>query len=203
MKVVYDGAGVPDCTAFSPASPYYDASVVCTPYDPAGAKKLVAQSGVPNPTVHLMVKNLTASLVDAQFIQAAEAAVGINVVIDAVDNTTFLSRLASGSFDTAINGWTGSPATDRNIFQFVATTGSSNYSGYSSPRLDLVLANSRKAGTPRALKTLYHAATVILLADRPIIFLDHPIVYAAVSTSVKGVEFLSDIQPRVDFAQYR
>ena len=66
-----------------------------------------------------------------------------------------------------------------------------------------MLANSRKASTHRALKTLYHAAVRILLADRPIIFLDHPIVYAAVATSVKGVEFLSDIQPRVDFAQYK
>jgi ABC-type transport system substrate-binding protein len=77
-----------------------------------------------------------------------------------------------------------------------------NYSGYSNPRLDLVLANSRKASSRTALKRLYHAASEILLADRPIIFLDHPIVYAAVSTSVKGVEFLSDLQPRVDFAQY-
>jgi peptide/nickel transport system substrate-binding protein len=202
VKVLDDGAAVPDCTAFSPASPYYDPSVECTAYNPAGARKLVTQSGFPNPTVHMLVRNLTPSLVEAQFIQAEEAAIGINVVIDAVDNGTYLARLASGSFDTAINGWTGSPATDRNIFQFVATSGSMNYSGYSNPRLDLVLANSRKASSRTALKKLYHAASEILLADRPIIFLDHPIVYAAVSTSVKGVEFLSDLQPRVDFAQY-
>ena len=41
-----------------------------------------------------------------------------------------------------------------------------------------------------------------MLDDRPIIFLEHPIVYAAVAGNVKGVEFLSDVQARVDFAQY-
>ena len=64
----------------------------------------------------------------------------------------------------------------------VATSGSRNYSGYSNPRLDLILANARKATTPKALATLYHVAQQILLDDRPIIFLYHSVRYAAVST---------------------
>jgi peptide/nickel transport system substrate-binding protein len=203
VKVVDAGAAVPDCTPISTASPDFDPNLVCTSYDPADAKKLVTQSGFPNPTVHMLIKNATASELDAQFIQSEEGAVGINVVIDAVDNPTFLARLQSGAFDTAINGWTGSPATDRNVFQFVATTGSFNYEGFSNPQLDLILANSRKASTRPALKTLYHAAFEILREDRPIVYLDSPVVYAAVATDVKGIEFLSDIQPRVAFAQYR
>jgi peptide/nickel transport system substrate-binding protein len=167
------------------------------------ARKLVAQSGYPNPTVHLLTSTLTRNTQLAQFIQAEEAAVGINVVIDSVDNPTSVSREESGSFDAQIEGWSGSPATDRNVYQFVATSGSRNFGGYSNPRLDLILDNSRKAITTKALKTLYHAALQIVLADRPIIFLDHAIIYAAVSTSVKGVELLSDTQARVDFAQYR
>jgi peptide/nickel transport system substrate-binding protein len=203
VRVVYAGAAVPDCTPISPASPAYDASIRCPPFDPKAAKKLVGESGYPNPTVHLLTANTTLNTTLAEFVQAEEAAIGINVVIDAVDAQTSQDRAASGSFDTQLGGWTGSPATDRNVYPFVATTGHRNFSGYSNPRLDLILENSRKAITPKALRTLYHAAFQIILADRPIVFLDHAIAYAAVSSNVKGVEFLSDTQARVNFAQYR
>jgi peptide/nickel transport system substrate-binding protein len=203
VRVVYGGAAVPDCTPISQASPAYDTSIHCAPYDPKDAKKLVGASGYSNPTVHLMTTNTTLNMELAQFVQAEEAAVGINVVIDTVDTPTSQARAASGAFDAYLGGWTGSPATDRNVYQFVDTTGHRNYSGYSNPRLDLILDNSRKAITPKALRTLYHVAIQILLTDRPIIFLDHAILYAAVSSSVKGAEFLSDTQARVNFAQYK
>jgi peptide/nickel transport system substrate-binding protein len=202
-RVVYSGAAVPGCTPISPSSPSLNTAVPCTPYNPKDAKRLVAKSGLASPTVHLLTPNTTINLQLAQFIQAEEAAVGINVVIDSADNPTVAARQLSGSFDTAFESWSGSPATDRNVYQFVATAGSRNIGGYSNPRLDLILNNGRKASTTRALSTLYRAGFKILLADRPIIWLDHPIVYAAVSTKVKGVEFLSDVQARVDFAQYK
>ena len=55
---------------------------------PQHAKKLVAASGFSNPTVHLLTPNATDQLRLAQFIQAQEAAVGINVVIDSTDAAT-------------------------------------------------------------------------------------------------------------------
>jgi peptide/nickel transport system substrate-binding protein len=185
VKVVYDGQAVPGCTPVSPASPMFDPTVRCTPDDPADARKLVARSGFSNPTVHLLAVGADKA---AQFIQAAEAAVGINVVIDPVDLATLQARELSGNFETAASGFSGSLNTDGNIFRFVASSGSRNYSGYSNPRLDLILANSRKATSTKALKTLYHAAFQILNDDRPIIYLSHPSAYAGVSTAVAGVQ---------------
>ncbi len=50
VKVVFDGAGVPDCTPISPSSTkVYDPTIKCTPYDPQDAKRLVARSGVEDP----------------------------------------------------------------------------------------------------------------------------------------------------------
>ena len=197
-KVVYDGLMVPDCTPISPQSTaVYDPTIKCTPYDPQDAKRLVARSGYPNPTVHLLNGGLI-----GQFIQAEEAAVGINVVLDQEDGATALSDEISGHFDAIAATFTGSPAIDKNVYEFLATTGDRNFGGYSNPRLDVILANARKAWAPKALKTLWHTAFQIMLSDRPFIFLGHRIVYAAVSSNVKGVEFLSDIQPRANFAQY-
>jgi peptide/nickel transport system substrate-binding protein len=189
LKVVREGQGVPDCTPI-PTSSAYHGTMTCTRYDPADARKLVAKSGISNPTVQLLSQNS----LQAQFIQAEEAAVGINVVIDPVDNATASSLLLSGNFDAALAGWTGTPDLDRNYYQFLATNGSRNFGGYSNPRLDYVLDNVRKALHQPALKTLYHAALEIIVADRPIIYLDHPIVTMAVSTAVKGVEFLPGLQ---------
>jgi peptide/nickel transport system substrate-binding protein len=137
-----------------------------------------------------------------EFIQAEEAAVGINVTINSFTEPQLVAMLSSGSFDTFITAWTGSPALDRNVFQWLDSQGARNFGGYSNPRLDLILANARKAYTAKALKVLWHAAFQIMLTDRPYIFLYHPTVYAAVAANVKGVEFLQDIQARVAFAQY-
>jgi peptide/nickel transport system substrate-binding protein len=203
QRVVFEGHVLPGCTPISPVSPAFDPSIRCTPFSPAGAKKLVAVSGIASPTVHLLTPNQTVMLVLAQFIQAEEAAVGINVVIDQTDTATASARVAAGTFDAYLGGFSGSADTDRNIFQFLATSGSFNWSGYSNQRLDLILANARKATNPKAIATLYHAAQQIILADRPVIYLYHSIIYAAVAANVNGVQLPFDTLLRVAFAQYK
>jgi peptide/nickel transport system substrate-binding protein len=198
VKVVDDGAGVPDCTPISPSSTsVYDPTIKCAPYDPAEAKKLVARSGYSNPTVTIT----TRSTVEPEFIQSEEDAVGFNVVINEVSNAAYVADETSGNFDVILLGLTGSPAIDHNVYQFLATDGSRNFGGYSNPCLDLILANARKATSAKALRVLWHAAFQIILSDRPIIYFDHGITTAAVAANVKGVEFLSDLQLRVAFAQ--
>jgi len=174
-KVVFGGTVLPGCTPISPSSAWYDPSVKCTPYNPSDAKKLVAASGVSNPTVHLMVPTGSVALRQAQFLQSEEKTVGINLVIDSTDFVTSLSKADAGTYDTFQIGWSGRVDPDGNIFQFVATTGSQNDSGYSNPRLDLILNNARKATTEKARATLYRAAQKIILADRPLIYLYHPV----------------------------
>jgi peptide/nickel transport system substrate-binding protein len=202
-RVVFDDHVLAGCTPLSPASTWFDARVKCTPYNPADAKKLVAASGVSSPTVHLLTQSLTEQLLLAQFIQAQEAAVGINVVIDAADSPTALARATKGTYDAFLNSWSGGNDPDRNIFTFLATSGSRNFSGYSNPRLDLILANGRKAITDQARKTLYHAAIQIILNARPLIYLYHPIRYAGVSAKVTGVQLWRDTQLRVDSAKIK
>jgi len=46
VKVVFGDRVQPGCTPVSPASPWFDASIKCTPYDPVDAERLIAESGV-------------------------------------------------------------------------------------------------------------------------------------------------------------
>src|SRR4051794_2749255 len=202
-KVVFGGTVLPGCTPISPSSAWYDASVKCTPYNPAQAKQLVQSSGINNPTIHLMVPVGTVALRQAQFLQSEEEAVGIKVVIDSTDFVTSLSKADAGTYDTFQIGWSGRVDPDGNIYQFVGTTGSQNDSGYSNPRLDLILNNARKAATENARKTLYRAAQKIMLADRPLIYLYHPVARAGLNKSLKGVTMYPDTLVRVAFAQYK
>jgi peptide/nickel transport system substrate-binding protein len=202
-KVVFGGTVVPGCTPVSPSSAWYDPRVKCTPYNPTQARKLVQQAGASNVTVRLMVPTATAALRLAQFIQAQEAAVGIHVTIDSTDFVTSLSKADAGSYETFAIGWSGRVDPDGNIYQFVATTGSQNDSGYSNPRLDLILNNARKAATFGARKTLYRAAQRIILNDRPLIYLYHAVNRAGLEKKLVGVKMYPDTLLRVAFAAYK
>jgi peptide/nickel transport system substrate-binding protein len=202
-KIVFGGTVLPGCTPISPSSAWYDPSVKCTPFNPTQAKKLVAASGVSNPTVHLMVPAGSVAARQAQFLQSEEAAVGIHVVIDTTDFVTSLSKADAGTYDTFQIGWSGRVDPDGNIYQFVGTTGSQNDSGYSNPRLDLILNNARKAATEKARRTLYRAAQKIILDARPLIYLYHPVTRAGLATSLKGVSLYPDTLLRVAFAAYK
>jgi peptide/nickel transport system substrate-binding protein len=184
---------------------WFDATKVpCTAYDPKHAKALVARSGFASPTVHLLTRDGTDNLRAAQFIQAQEAAVGINVVIEVADTTAELARARSGDFDTRLNGWApGSADPHKNTFQFLATTGVRNYSGYSNPRMDLILANGVKATTFEARSKLYRTAQQILVTDRPVIPLYSLISFAGTGASVTGVRLFDNGAIDVEHAQFK
>jgi ABC-type transport system substrate-binding protein len=183
---------------------YAATKVPCTPYDPADARKLVAASGYPHPTVHLLVNAAADTQQKAQFIQAEEAAVGINVLIDTTDVATLNTRQASGNFDIRIAGiMPGNVDPNGNIFDAVATSGQRNYEGYSNPRLDLILANGVKATSTKARSTLYHVAQQIIATDRPVIVLYNPTAVAAFSTSLTGIHLNARGLLIVENAQYK
>ena len=83
------------------------------------------------------------------------------------------------------------------------TTGSQNDSGYTNPRLDLILNNARKAASEKARRTLYRAAEKIILADRPLIYLYHPVTRAGLEKALQGVTMYPDTLLRVAFAQFK
>jgi peptide/nickel transport system substrate-binding protein len=202
-KVVFGGTVLPGCTPISPASAWFDKSIKCTSYNPTDAKKLVAASKISNPTVHLMVPTATVGLRLAQFLQAEEKAVGINVVIQSTDFVTSLSQADAGNFDAFLIGWSGRVDPDGNIYQFVATSGSQNDSGYSNGRLDYVLNNARKSITTKSRTTLYHVAQQIMLNDRPLIYLYYPVTRAGVEKQLTGVTMYPDTLLRVANAAFK
>jgi peptide/nickel transport system substrate-binding protein len=207
-KVVFGGLNQPDCFPIAQSSSWYAATTKGVPCnlhaDDAAAEKLIKASGLPTPiTVHLLLGGtdpVNARL--GQVVQAMEKQVGINVVISATDFTTSLNTATNGQFDTYAVGWSGRVDPDGNIYGFNATAGTLNYSGYSNPKIDYILNGARKSLTTKSRDTLYNAAMKILIADRPIIYLYHPVYYFGVSKNVTGVQVYGDGLIRASFAAY-
>ena len=203
-RVVFGGLYQPSCTLVPSANTVWFSliSVPCTGYDPADARKLVAASGIPSPTIHMLSTAATTTL--AQFIQAEEKAVGINVVFDTVDNAGETAMLDSGDFDTWLGAREpGSPDPHQTIYPLLDTNGANNYGGYSNGRLDYVLANGLKATQTNARAVNYRVAQQIIHDDRPVIVLYNRTSLVAYSTSVTGVALDYKGQVQLANAQLR
>jgi peptide/nickel transport system substrate-binding protein len=205
-RVVFGGLFQTTCTPIPPANTTWYAAVKapCTPHDPAHARTLVTRSGVPNPTVHLLVPNTTDTLLLAQVIQAQEKEVGINVVIESADSATVTARQTSGAFDVSLTGLQpGSPEPNTMVGQFFATEGARNYGGYSNARVDWVLTNGVRATELKARAVNYRVAQQIIHADRPAIFLYNITTLAGVSASLAGVHLEANGRLQIERARFK
>ena len=201
-RVVFNGTVLPGCTPISPSSAWYDKTIKCAKYDPARAKQLVQQSGISNPTVHLMVPTASVALRQAQFTQAEEAAVGIKVIIDSTDFVTALSKADAGNFDAFQIGWSGRVDPDGNIYGFLASDGTLNEPGYHDAQVDRLLKAARVAVSAKARRAAYKALILQALKDRPIVYLYHPVTRAGVSKQLVGVKLYPDTLLRVSTAGF-
>jgi peptide/nickel transport system substrate-binding protein len=201
-KVVFQGLVSPGCGPIAPASPWFDRLACNVHRNLKRAKQLVAKSGISNPTVKLMTANDTDALRLGQFIQSEEKDAGINVDLQPTEFATSLNKEDAGNFEAFVVGWSGRVDPDGNIYQFNATKGSLNDSGYSNSRVDLILNNARHAQGKKARLTLYRAGIKILRKDRPIIYLYHPVNYDGVVNNVTGVHVYGDGLARVEFAAF-
>ena len=202
-RVVWQGTVKPGCGPVAPSSPFFDKLACNLHRDLKKAKRLVAQSGIRNPTVKLMLGNDSDALRLGQFIQSQEEEAGIRVQLQPTEFVSSLAKADGGQYEAFAIGWSGRIDPDGNIYQFVATKGSQNDSGYSNPRLDVILNNARHAKSLKARRTLYRAAIRIIRNDRPLIYLWHAVTRHGVSNQVTGVKVFGDGLIRAQFAQFK
>lgn len=206
-RVVFNGLNLPDCYPISPASPWYAKTTKGLECNLKGnqnlAKSLVKASGVPTPIrVNLMIGTDPVAARLGQVIQSMVKPVGFDVQLQPTEFVTSLNRADAGQFEAFAIGWSGRVDPDGNIYGFVHTKGTTNNAGFSSPQLDLVLDNARKATTDKARTTLYSTAMRIVHRQRPLIYLWHAVQYDGVSKKVSGVQMYPDGLIRAYFAGF-
>jgi peptide/nickel transport system substrate-binding protein len=203
-RVVFGGTVLPGCLPVPPTSPYYDRSIKCPARNVARARELIGRAGVATPVrVRLMIGTDQVAARLGQVVQSMAEEAGFRVELQPTEFVTALRRQDQGTYDTFAVGWSGRIDPDGNIYQFVHSKGSLNNLGWSSPRVDLLLDNARKAATAKARKTLYRTVFRVLRSQLPLIYLYHQVNRHGVDNNVQGVQHFGDGLIRAYYAELK
>jgi peptide/nickel transport system substrate-binding protein len=184
----------PACSPISPASTFSTpASEACQHYDPARARQLLAEAGVPTPyRLTMQVSNNSDELRFAQALQASAHAGGFEIAVQPVEYSTLLDVQDRGDFELLALGWSGRIDPHGNMFNFLTTKASSNYSGYSNPEVDRLLREAAQLTDPAARTDTYGRVVQIVQRDLPLLYVYRLRNLTAYTTDVAGIETYAD-----------
>lgn len=186
---VMEGLAVPAANVLSPSVIGHDPSVKPEPYDPDGAKTLLAEAGYPDGFALTIATPNNRYINDEQVAQTVAqmlARIGIAARVEAMPLSVYFGKARNKEFGVALLGW-GSRAADLALRSLAATPnpdkgyGTWNWGGYSNPKLDELVAQS--LGTVDAAKREALARSASALAAREIAFI--PLHYQVATWAMK------------------
>ncbi|MGW4247021.1 ABC transporter substrate-binding protein [Nocardia sp. NPDC004722] len=201
---VFKGWYEPACTPIAPRTSYAtQADTSCPVHDPARSRKLLADAGVPLPyPITMQVMNVADQLEYAQELQTQLAAGGFDLRIVPTEYSGMLAAQKNGNYEALLLGWSGRLDPDGNIARFLTTGSSGNYSGYSSPALDDVLAWAAHTTSPARRGALYEQAVRFIQRENPYIYTYRLRNLTVHSTRVTGIEVYADGTVRLGKAAF-
>lgn len=184
----------PACSPISPDTEFAtDASNACPPYDPKKSRALLKEAGVPTPVeLTMKVTNTPDTLRLAQAIQGSVSAGGFDVEIEPVEYTTLLDNQSNGDFQVLQLGWSGRIDPHGNMYSFLATGQSSNYSGYSDKKVDDLLTEAAEQVDMDQRARTYGEVVTQVQKDDPLIYLYRQRNLTAYSDDLTGVSTFAD-----------
>jgi peptide/nickel transport system substrate-binding protein len=163
-----------------------DSEIKPWPYDPEKAKTLLTEAGwVDNNNDGIREKNgvkfqfklsySSGGATTERIVKAFKddlAKVGIDVILDPVEWSIYLTRMHSRDFDASIAGWGGTIESDPyQLFHSSQIDGGSNYCGFSSAEGDKLIEVARRTLDPNERYELYHQFHKLLHEEQPYTFL--------------------------------
>ena len=186
---VMEGLAVPAANVLSPSVIGHDPAVKPEPYDPEGARKLLAEAGYPDGFTLAIATPNNRYINDEQVAQTVAqmlARVGIASRVEAMPLSVYFGKARNRDFGVALLGW-GSRAADLALRSLAATAnpdkgyGAWNWGGYSNPKLDQLIAQSLGTVDPARREALAREASA--LAAREVAFI--PLHYQVVTWAMK------------------
>lgn len=192
-KVVYNGAVSPSHSPFSKAQFAHDVADNPPKVDLARAKALLKAAGKEAGfSFKLTLPTTPEELQIGQMVQGMLRPAGISVILEKTELATQIESGKAGTYEGLMVGWSGRPDPDQNIYDFVVTNGSLNYSKYGVKEVDALLLQARSESDEAKRKGFYDQAMQILVTDVPYVYLNHDNVLFGISKAVKGFKFVPD-----------
>jgi peptide/nickel transport system substrate-binding protein len=185
-----------------------DAALKPYPYDPARAKKLLAEAGFPNGfSTTLWVpesgSGMQSPVAMSTVIQSNLKAIGINVALQTFEWGAFIANLRSKEQELFALSWmAGNEDPDMVMYPLLHSTqwtpGGPNRALYKNEKFDELLHQARLTTDDKKRAELYRQAQRIMYDDPPWIFIDHEIQTAAHGKRVQGFKLHPSFDLRVE-----
>ena len=190
VKTASSGEGAVIGPITSPAYASNPKSRPCPNVDLVKAKQYLTDAGYPNgltfKTMVAPTQFATASGT-AQSLKSQLAKAGITMEIDAVDDSTFISRWLAGNFGSSVANNGGRIDPDTMYTRYFTSTGNLNkVAGYSSVTLDANFAKGKSSGSDSDRKAAYTAISNELEDNAVWIWLFSPYEYRVATKNVTG-----------------
>jgi peptide/nickel transport system substrate-binding protein len=193
---LYKGVAVLSTNPVPPVTWSFDKELTGYPYDPAKAKKLLADAGYPNGFKVEMIAfpnprgyNPVGGARLAVAVQDYLRRVGVEVSIKQLEWGTFLKTIRSGDYQIGPAGWSadnGDP--DNFLFSLYSSTtwGSGNNSRYKNVEVDKLLQDAQETFDREQRIQMYRKAQRTIMDEAPWIFINHTKLIRATSARVQG-----------------
>jgi peptide/nickel transport system substrate-binding protein len=175
-QVVNEGVFTITAQAVPPASPYHIAAIAAPRRNLERARALLREAGVTLPVpVTLTVANSPVTRQTGEVIQAMAREAGFDVRLNAMEFASSLQAATRGDFEAYLIGWSGRTDPDGNLWPFVHSRGAQNDGRYANAEADRLLDAARVENDSEKRRGLYEQMNrIILLQDRPRLYLWHP-----------------------------
>ena len=202
---VMEGAAVPTGQLMPEGFFGHTPALRVEPYDPEGAKRLLAEAGYPDGfglTLHGPNDRYVNDDQICQAIAQMLARVGIQVRVETMPSSVFFSRGTRLEFSLMLVGWAADTAEASSPLKSLLATydrdkgmGTTNRGRYSNPKMDAVLVRALATVDDSKREKLLQEATELAIGDLGIVPLHHQVnIWAA----RKGIVYL----PRTDERTY-
>jgi dipeptide transport system substrate-binding protein len=186
VAAVYLSTGVPATNPIPPTQWSYNKAVKDDAFDPAAAKKLLAEAGLPNGfTTDLWAMpvqrpyNPNAKRI-AELMQADLAKVGIKAEIKSFEWGEYRKRMQAGEHQMGMLGWTGDNGDPDNFLHTLlgcdsAKSGGSNVAKFCYKPFDELVVKAKTVTNPAERTKLYEKAQVIFKEQAPWFTIAHAV----------------------------
>lgn len=183
---IMDGFAAPTGQLMPEGASGYEPSVKPDPYDPAAAKKLLAEAGFPNGfglTLHGPNDRYVNDSAVAEAIAQGWTRIGVRTQVDTMPSTTFFSRALRADFSADLRGWASdSGEASSNLIQIIASSNPDKGRGavlvpshYANAHIDDLIEKAVATVDAAERETLYRDTIREAMRDQPVIPIHHQV----------------------------
>ncbi|MBM9595452.1 ABC transporter substrate-binding protein [Roseitranquillus sediminis] len=197
-QVVFDGRYSAGNQMFPPTNPWYNEEYPVPARDVEAARALLAEAGVENPELDLLISTSPERLAVAEMMQAMVGEVGITLNVLPTEFISMRQQAADGNFEAYVIGSSGRVDPDLNISLTLRCGTANNVGGYCNEELDALLDEAKSLSDDAARKPIYDQIISMVMEEQPVVYIHNARSAYAHDADIEGFRTYPDAIIRLD-----